>query len=121
MTEPDADSIALREEIAQRKISPRSKWRAHGRTDWKIAMDIFWHICSHDEMARNLYLSLLWRQTECLIDQWWKVIKAVAQSLLERKSMTDEQLRAVIDEALGLRSLKRTAVSTRRPVMRTES
>jgi hypothetical protein len=99
--------VSFAGQIAQRKIAPRSRWRVSGRADHQIAMDIFWHICSHDEKARNLYLSLLWRQTECLVDQWWKVIKAVAQSLLERKSLTDEQLRAVIDEALGLKPFAR--------------
>ena len=69
-------------------------------------MNLFSHISHEDEKAQNLQLKLLWRKTECMVEVRWKPIEAVAAALLDRKTLTADELRLVIDESFGLKPFR---------------
>ncbi len=89
-------------QIAQRKHAPRSRWRLGGSHDHEQAMELFFHIDPPDQKARELYLALLWRQTEYLVEQHWKEIEAVAAALLEEETLSRDRTREVIYGARGV-------------------
>jgi hypothetical protein len=89
-------------QIAQRKYAPHSQWRIGGSMDQEQAMELFWHIASADEKARNLQLQLLWRRTELLIELHWKDVRSVAAALLKRKTLDATQVAETILRAYGL-------------------
>jgi hypothetical protein len=100
-------------QIAQRKCVPRSRWRVDGCADNEIAMELFTHIMSPDQKARDLQVALLWRQTEVLVEHHWKEIVAVADALLEHKALDAEGVDAAICRALGLEPLRFEPVAAR--------
>jgi hypothetical protein len=93
-------------QLAQRKLAPHSRWRLDGAGDTDLAMELFSHIDSHDEKARNLQVALLWRRTQLLVELRWKEIQAVAAALLRRKTLKADDIREVVKEALGLKPFK---------------
>jgi hypothetical protein len=92
-------------QLAQRKYAPHSRWRSAGGHDRAIAMELFWHVTSPDEKARNLQLALLWRKAELLVQQHWKTVQGLADALLERKTLTGKELRDVIWKLQGLKPI----------------
>jgi len=100
-------------QLAQRKHAPRSRWRVSGSADREAAMKLFWHITSADEKARNLQSALLWRRAELLVEQHWKSILAVADALLEHKTLDADGVRAAVDRAHGLKPLALGRVAAR--------
>lgn len=92
--------VAFAGQIAQRKFAPRSKWKRGGAADHALAMELFWPICHADREARDLHLQMLWREAECLVDRWWKVIRLLADELIEHKTLTRDEAREVIEREI---------------------
>jgi hypothetical protein len=91
--------------IASRKLSPRSRWRVGGSSDFDIARDLFTHIDSPDQKYRNLYAALLWRRAELIVETRWKDIRAVAAALLKQRMLDRKAVSNVIDSANGLKPM----------------
>jgi hypothetical protein len=60
------------------------------------AIELFWHICDKDEKAAKLYLALLWRRAESLIETKWKDVLAVAGALVDRRMLKAEEVANII-------------------------
>ncbi len=57
---------------------------------------MFWHVCDRDEKAAKLYLALLWRRAEWLIESKWKDVLAVTAALMERGTLKADEVAKVI-------------------------
>jgi hypothetical protein len=88
--------VSLAGQIALRRYAPRSRWRTGSAADTRQAAELFWHICDEDEKAAQLYLALLWRREEWLIDAKWKDVLAVADALMDRRMLKAVEVANII-------------------------
>ena len=94
-------------EVAQRRFNPRSVRRVHGSQDMKYATHLLEAISTspqpvpgedvyeYDEEYR-LYLRLLKKQTERLVEFHWPYIEVVTRTLFERKELKAREIRELI-------------------------
>jgi hypothetical protein len=104
--------VSLAGQLALRRYAPRSRWQTGSERDTWQAIELYWLICDKDEKAAKLYLALLWRRAEWLIEAKWKDVLAVADALLERGTLKADELGRVI---LGRRSRAAARRPSRRP------
>jgi len=88
--------VALAGMLAQGRLAPDPRWLRGSNGDAELAMKLFWHISDRDAEARDLYLSLLYRRTELLVENHWKDILAVARTLVQRKTLSAAEIADVI-------------------------
>jgi len=87
--------VALAGQAAQRRYNPRS-WRSyHGDDDRKIAVDLALRLNGSSE-ATSAYIKWLEIRAHDIIKQRWRQVEAVANALLEKGTLSGEELRAVI-------------------------
>ncbi len=88
--------IALAGPAAQQRYRPRSWRRNHGASDFDWATDLALHLCGDGETATAYlkYLDLVARKM--VAGPRWPVIAAVADSLLERGTLSGREVRATI-------------------------
>jgi hypothetical protein len=107
----EAMVIALAGPLAQRRHAPRSDWRQRKHrtlrgpdrgTDFDLVNEL---LCrQHDGLTvRTAYDKYVRARTQELVDANWPAIERVAQALLERESLTRQELFEVI--WLGVREL----------------
>ena len=99
--------VSLAGQIALRRYAPRSRWRSGSAGDTRQAMDLFWHICDQDKKAARLYMALLWRRAEWLIETNWKDVLAVARALTERRMLKAQEVAKLILARRSGRTRKR--------------
>lgn len=86
--------------IAQKRFNPRSVRSWQASSDNIKACQLALYVT--DPVGVELLLRWLYHQAENLVKLRWVEIRAVAKALLERKTLTGDELREVIDRALGL-------------------
>jgi hypothetical protein len=91
--------------LASRKFQPRSKWRDGGTTDFGAATLLMGSLQGPDDEYNTLYAKLLWRRAELLVDFRWSEINAVADALLEHRTLDWDALEAAIFSGLKKRQL----------------
>jgi hypothetical protein len=89
--------------LAARKFAPRSQWRQSGIIDFDIASELFSHLDTHDDEYNRLYAKLLWRQAQLLVDLRWREINAVADDLVQHRTLNADGVRAAIHRSLGVK------------------
>ena len=99
--------VSLAGQIALRRHAPRSQWRTGSAADTRQAIELFWRICDKDEHSAQLYLALLWRRAEWLIESKWKDVLAVAGALIEHSTLRAEDVANVILARRSGRTRKR--------------
>ncbi|RUW01101.1 MULTISPECIES: hypothetical protein [unclassified Mesorhizobium] len=87
--------VTLAGDIAQRKHQAKSVRRWHASADRQQAADLALSICGSGESA-TAYLAWLDIVTRNIVEGRWSVIERVAAALLERETLTGDELRAVI-------------------------
>ncbi len=89
--------------LASRKWAPRSRWRQMGASDFDSASEMLSRLAPHGDHEYNrLYHKLLWRRAELLVDLRWREIEAVADELMQKRTLDQEGVRAAIFKALGI-------------------
>jgi ATP-dependent Zn protease len=91
--------------LAERRFAPRSRWRVGAGSDFDVMVELFGQIQGEDDEAAKLYGRLLRRRAEILVELRWKDIVAVADALLEHKTLDAEGVRAAIHRAHGVEPL----------------
>jgi hypothetical protein len=89
--------VSLAGEHAQRKYRPSSVRSRHGDSDRQDAVDILSHLVPN--MSSNeftLHYRLLNERAKNLVEAHWPQIIAVANALLERKTLTEQEVREVM-------------------------
>lgn len=91
--------VCLAGDAAQRKLHPRSHYRA--QSDQDQALELLDYISGSNEIlcARFKVARL---QAQALVNLRWKEITAVATALLERKTLTRDEVRQAIISTLPL-------------------
>lgn len=87
--------VTLAGDIAQRKFRPRSSRTWHASADRTTAADMALSLCGSGEQT-SAFLAWLHIRTRDIIHDRWRVVKSVAAALLERETLTGEELRQVI-------------------------
>lgn len=98
--------VSLAGQIALRQYAPRSRWQSGSAGDTLQAIELFWHICDQHERAAKLYMALLWRRAEWLIETNWKDVVAVADALIERGTLKAADVAKVIVAGRSRRARK---------------
>jgi hypothetical protein len=93
--------------LASRKFQPRSRWKLGGSGDFDTARMLMAHLQGPDDKYNTLYSKLLWRRAELLVDFRWPEINAVAEALIEHRTLDADALEAAI--LSGLRNRKQGA------------
>lgn len=88
--------VSLAGQIALRRYAPRSRWRSGSVGDTRQAIELFGYICDEDKQAGKLYLALLWRRAEWLIETKWKDVLEVAHALMARGTLKAEEVAKII-------------------------
>jgi hypothetical protein len=81
---------------AQRKFCPQSIRRYQASSDEEHQNNCFNYICSFNVREGDAYWKWLEIRTENLIEFHWKDVKAVAEALLERETLTYEEVYEII-------------------------
>jgi len=89
--------ICLAGAVAQRRFAPRSIRGWHPRNDYQRAADLATRVCGSD-IEVNAMLRWLQIRTENLIETGWREVEAVANALLERDTLSSEEIVAAIRE-----------------------
>lgn len=89
---------ALAGREAQRKFNPRSIRSYHHRSDYGQVIEYLSCRVADGEEIR-LWARLLVHRANALITFRWPAVKAVATALLERKTLTEQEVRDTIDSA----------------------
>ena len=91
--------------IAQKKFKPRSYRSYHGALDEEQALDVLMRLCGNSEEI-SAYWKLLHVQTVNAINlpHVWNAVCAVANTLLERQTLTGAQVRKAINHSIQTRS-----------------
>ena len=87
--------VLLAGDIAQRKFAPRSARRWHTTADRRAAATLALSICGSGKSA-TAYIAWLHIVTSDLVEARWKVIQRLATELLERKTLTGDEIRDCI-------------------------
>jgi hypothetical protein len=84
--------VALAGEAAQRRFSPRTVRRHHGGGDRELVLA---HALDWSGSAAQAHaLVNLWQiQAEEVVEHRWPAIQRVAAALLERETLTDDEVR----------------------------
>lgn len=82
--------------LAVRKLAPRSRWRRGGSSDFEVVRMFMLHLQGEDDKYNILYAKLVWRRAELLVEHRWKDICAVADGLLEHRTLDQAGVYAVI-------------------------
>lgn len=82
-------------DIAQRRYDPRSSRHWHGTADRSHATDIALSLCGSGESA-TAYLAWLSIRTKDMVHGRWPIVEKIATLLLERKTISGDELRAAI-------------------------
>jgi hypothetical protein len=93
--------LSLAGRAAQARFSKRSLRSYHSTTDHAHLLAMLDHFllkCDSSEETKA-YLRLLEVRTQDLIKQYWPQVEAVARELVERKSMTADEVFAAIAKA----------------------
>jgi hypothetical protein len=88
--------VSLAGQIALRRYAPRSRWRTGSAGDTRQASELFGLICDQDKTAAKLYVALLWRRAEWLVETKWNDVIAVADALSERGTLKAADVAKVI-------------------------
>ncbi len=86
--------IALAGGIAQRKFKPRS-CGGHDQSDRDNAIDLIFRITGSSEHA-DAYMNLLNIEAKGLVTKHWNLIEALARELMQRRTMSDKEIKAAI-------------------------
>jgi hypothetical protein len=92
--------------LASRRFSPGSRWRIGGSSDFDSAELLLDRIGGHDAKHRDLYGKLLWRRSECLVEQRWKEVQHLAAVLLKHETLDANRVRDEIGRSHGLEPYK---------------
>jgi hypothetical protein len=92
--------------IAERKFAPRSRWRLGGSGDFETAADWLSYLQGADDKYNTLHEKLLWRGAELLVDSRWREINAVADALLEHRTLNTKAVKTAIFSTLQLGAAK---------------
>jgi len=82
--------------LASRKLAPRSRWRRGGSWDFEGVRVLMSHLQGNDDKYNTLYAKLIWRRAELLVEHRWKDICAVADALLEHRTLYQAGICAAI-------------------------
>lgn len=103
--------ICLAGPFAQKRFAPRSRWRSqnyvgfdgsgHGIGDFDCVVDLTFRLYGNGDVAQK-YLRYMEARAEQLVTHHWKEIEAVAQALLERETMTGDEIKGIMLAAHGL-------------------
>jgi hypothetical protein len=96
--------IALAGPFAQKRFAPGSNWRIRG--DFAVANKIISRLHGRGKLAQK-YLACLEETAAEIVDFWWLEIKAVTKALLERETLTGDEIVAVIRAARRKRRRRR--------------
>ena len=89
--------VFLAGEHAQRKCRPSSVRSHHGDSDRRNAIDLLSYLVPKvGSKEFTLHYQLLNARAKNLVDALWPQITAVANALLERKTLTAQEVRAVL-------------------------
>lgn len=88
--------VALAGVVAQGRYAPDPRCLRGSDSDIELAMKLFWHISERDAEARHHYFSLLYRRTQLLIENHWQDVLAVASTLVQRKTLSAEEIADLI-------------------------
>jgi len=87
--------IALAGEAAQRRFNPRSVRRHHGGSDREAVLAYAWENSGSQRQAQALVN--LWQvQAEDLVELRWPVIARVAAALLERRTLSYDDVQGLL-------------------------
>lgn len=100
---------------AQKRFNPRSVRIHHWESDHDAAMDGLYRLCPTE--ALRLYWKIMRIRTKCLLDRRdaRDAVKAVAEALMERKTLSGEEAFDIMVDATG----PRFTVGRRRPPSQT--
>jgi ATP-dependent Zn protease len=85
--------------VAQQRFNKRSVRKWHASSDYRKAVDLAIRVTDTDGV--RLLLGWLRHGTECLVQTRWREIEAIAAALLERKTLTGDEIREIINSLYG--------------------
>ncbi len=83
-----------------KRAFPASRWRREAAKDFNDAADVIAHIYL-SERAQYLWSSLLWLETEELIEQEWPGVLSLADALVKRRTLNGREAAAAIVEGVA--------------------
>jgi ATP-dependent Zn protease len=95
----NAAQIELAGYIAQKRYKRRSCHKYHWESDRNAATDL---LLSFSSSTRHLdaYIKAISIRTEDLVAHWWPAIKAVAAALLERGTLSGDEVQKIVEAAM---------------------
>jgi hypothetical protein len=93
--------VALAGEVAQRRYSPRSIRIDHGASDRHVVANYAFRCSSSAEQA-DLLVTLWDTQARDLVRRWWDAIERVAAALLERESLSGDDVKRLLFKPAGV-------------------
>jgi hypothetical protein len=88
--------IALAGPAAQRRYR-KSSWRTyHGSDDYRQVMKLAAYFFPWDAKTQKAFVRWLELRTEWLVDQHWPAIERLAHALMERTTMTGDEVKVAI-------------------------
>jgi len=87
---------ALAGEVAQRRAAPKSIRSFDGAGDRENIADLLVALHGYNNERINVHQRLLVLETEGIVDRWWHCVEAVAQLLLDRRTVPGRDIRAAI-------------------------
>lgn len=111
--------VTLAGDIAQRKFAPRSSRRWHTTQDRRDAATLALAVCGSGESA-TAYIAWLHIRARDIVHGRWNLVEQVARLLLEKGTVTGEEIRAAIlppyQKNLHTSALRRTDKTDKTPV-----
>ena len=87
--------IRLAGPIAQKRHR-RTSWRRwHGGTDYAVAADLALRVCGSGEIA-SAFLKWLDRRAKALVEEHWPAVERLANALLKRGVVTQDEIAALM-------------------------
>jgi ATP-dependent Zn protease len=83
----------------------RTADEAHSMSDYGHALDLMMRLAG-SQREINLYSALLKYQTKEMLRVGWPHVRAIAVALLERKTLTGQEIRQVINKSYGRREME---------------
>ena len=104
--------ITLAGPYAQRRYAPHSRWRwrnhlgflpqaGHAR-DFDIVTALIGRMEHGTVKVSRAYRRYVEVRAEELVEQYWQRIEAVAQALIERRTLTGDEMKVIFAKLLGL-------------------
>lgn len=89
--------------LAQRKFSPRSRWRVSGAADLERVPRLHRRfLAGSDRRMKEIYARGMWQRAESFVEQHWWNITAVADALVEQRTLDRRGVKVAIARSLGM-------------------